>query len=233
MNRLDIKENAKIEHNPLDAVILRGKEEILETWCASAQVVSSIAINDAPVKTWATLTILITNLRLIAIREVGLLDANFDLFTEMGLESISGVSIREVLFQKFVIINYRAQGGTAELALAGLDDRIGADKEASPNPFKPTDEKPLAMFVRSLDKAVRKRLHEVELEKNRERTVFDFGALRDQMANGGIVVTSVKCPNCGANLDLPETGDTVRCEYCGSRIHAFDLLQKLKELLAP
>jgi transcription initiation factor IIE alpha subunit len=84
----------------------------------------------------------------------------------------------------------------------------------------------------SLDKAVRTRLEELELEKTREKTVFDFSALRDQMANGGIVVTTVKCPSCGANLDLPEKGDSIRCEYCGSNVQAVDVMQKLKELLS-
>jgi hypothetical protein len=122
VGRLDIQASDTAKQNPLDAVIFRGGEAIRETWSASAQVVSSWRVNNQLMKTSASLTLLITNFRLIAIREMGLLSSNYDLFTEMDLESIGGVSLREVLFQTSVVVNYRAQGGTAELALFNLDE---------------------------------------------------------------------------------------------------------------
>jgi ribosomal protein S27AE len=228
---LDIPQSGKAEKNPLDAVILRGGEVVRERWSASAQIVLSSSANGRPSLNSASLIVLITNLRLIAIREMGFHSSNYDLFTEMDLESISGVSLRDLLLDTLVVVNYRAQGGTAELALFGLDDTPEENRE-SPNPFKPSSDQPLKRFMASLEQAVRTRLKEVELEKNRERAVFDFSALRDQMANGGIVVTTVRCPSCGANIDLPSTGDTIKCGYCGSSIQAIDLLRKLKELLS-
>lgn len=228
---MDIPQSGKAEKNPLDAVILRGGEVVRERWSASAQIVLSSSANGRPSLNSASLIVLITNLRLIAIREMGFHSSNYDLFTEMDLESISGVSLRDLLLDTLVVVNYRAQGGTAELALFGLDDTPEENRE-SPNPFKPSSDQPLKRFMASLEQAVRTRLKEVELEKNRERAVFDFSALRDQMANGGIVVTTVRCPSCGANIDLPSTGDTIKCGYCGSSIQAIDLLRKLKELLS-
>ncbi len=230
-DQLDIPESVKDKKNPLDAVILRGDEAIRERWSANAQIAPSSNADGRPSLNSASLLVLITNLRLIAIRETGFNSINYDLFTEMDLESISGVSLRDLLVHRLVVVNYRAQGGTAELALSGLDD-TPEEKRESPNPFNPSGDQPHKRFMASLEQAVRTRLKEVELEKSRERAVFDFSALRDQMARGGIVVTTVRCPSCGANIDLPSTGDTIKCGYCGSSIQAIDLLKKLKELLS-
>jgi len=228
---LEIPGNNQTIKNPLDAVILRSGEEVKQTWTAGTPVASSISVDGVPARTSASLTVLITDLRLIAIRETGILATNYDLYTEMDLEAISGLSLRDVMFQRAVVVNYRAQGGTAELILTGLDDHLEGDRE-TPNPFKPNSDAPAKRFIASLDTAVRKRIEEVEIEKKRDRIIFDFAALRDLMENGGIVVTTVKCPSCGANVDLPKNGDTFTCAYCGSAIHAVDVMKKLRELIS-
>ena len=61
--------------------------------------------------------------------------------------------------------------------------------------------------------------------------VIDFTWLRDYLDKGGIILTTVKCPQCGAALELPKTGTATKCQYCGSGIYALDLLEKLKGVL--
>ncbi len=52
---------------------------------------------------------------------------------------------------------------------------------------------------------------------------MDFSTIRDLLEKGGVVLYTVKCPNCGAPLELPERGSKIRCEHCG--------VKKLSELL--
>ena len=33
-----------------------------------------------------------------------------------------------------------------------------------------------------------------------------------------IELTSLKCPECGASLDIPEERDHIFCQYCGTKI---------------
>lgn len=81
---------------------------------------------------------------------------------------------------------------------------------------------------------VRRRLQEVEEEKRRERVQFviDFSFLKKEMLKGGIVVQTVKCPSCGASIDLPTTGTSTKCQYCGSAVQAHDIFEKMKGLIA-
>jgi len=59
----------------------------------------------------------------------------------------------------------------------------------------------------------------------------DFAWIRDYLDKGGLVLTTIKCPQCGANLDLPKEGNNTRCKYCGASIYAQDILEKFKGLL--
>ncbi len=61
--------------------------------------------------------------------------------------------------------------------------------------------------------------------------VLDFSSLKEQMAKGGLVVQTIKCPTCGASVDLPSNGNTTKCQYCQSTIYAADLFEKLKVML--
>ena len=60
---------------------------------------------------------------------------------------------------------------------------------------------------------------------------LDFTWLRGEMERGGLLLSAVKCPQCGGNLELPKSGDVVNCKYCGSSVHAVDVFDKLKSLI--
>ena len=59
----------------------------------------------------------------------------------------------------------------------------------------------------------------------------DFSWLREFLQNGGYVVTSFKCPNCGGGIEIPKEGETTKCGHCGSIVHAVDVIKMIKELI--
>jgi ribosomal protein S27AE len=79
----------------------------------------------------------------------------------------------------------------------------------------------------------RRRKEELESEKRKERVqvVLDFSSLRDYMEKGGLVLQKTKCPECGAPMALPTTGNQIKCEHCGSMIYAQDIFEKVRSLI--
>jgi hypothetical protein len=75
---------------------------------------------------------------------------------------------------------------------------------------------------------------EMDKEKAKEnvQVVFDFSSLKDELAKGGVVMTTCKCPNCNAMVDIPETGKVLICKYCGTPIKAVDIFEKIKSLIS-
>ena len=47
---------------------------------------------------------------------------------------------------------------------------------------------------------------------------FTGTAVDSQAANGNVVVVPLNCPNCGADLDVPEGVQRVTCRFCNSRL---------------
>jgi DNA-directed RNA polymerase subunit RPC12/RpoP len=83
------------------------------------------------------------------------------------------------------------------------------------------------------DEVERLRAKRVEELRRRERPVIvDFSALRDILEKGGISTFVPRCPNCGATIQLPESGESVKCPYGGATIYAKDILEWLKELMS-
>jgi len=76
--------------------------------------------------------------------------------------------------------------------------------------------------------AIRESFERVRLRK---AITLDFVKLAKLMASTGVIVKAIKCPNCGANIDLPKKGDTVKCPYCNATIKAIDVYEMIKELL--
>lgn len=62
--------------------------------------------------------------------------------------------------------------------------------------------------------------------------VIDFSALRELVEKGGIVLTTFKCPHCGAPIKLPEEGTEIICNHCRSTIYAKDIFDKIKSLIS-
>jgi len=60
---------------------------------------------------------------------------------------------------------------------------------------------------------------------------LDFSWLTEFMKKGGYVLTTFNCPRCGAAVNLPEEGEVLKCEHCGSTVYAFDVIKRIKELM--
>jgi hypothetical protein len=90
-----------------------------------------------------------------------------------------------------------------------------------------------ALWQNQIMSAMRTKLEKIENEKTRERVqlVLDFSGLKDYMTKGGLVLQTMKCPECGAPLKLPESGNQTKCEHCGNTILAQDIFEKIKNLI--
>ena len=94
----------------------------------------------------------------------------------------------------------------------------------------------LSASIDSLAKGIVSELSELHEQKLHPKQVnlnvnLDFSWIRGEMDKGGLVLSMVKCPQCGSTLNLPETGSLVKCQYCGSTIRATDVFDKLKGLM--
>jgi ribosomal protein S27AE len=83
-----------------------------------------------------------------------------------------------------------------------------------------------------VDDLIKRRAREIEEERKRERVQFviDFSFLKAQIERGGLVLSTVKCPNCMGPLTLPDSGNITNCGHCGATIRAVGVFDKLKVL---
>lgn len=70
-----------------------------------------------------------------------------------------------------------------------------------------------------------------ELERKKPSVVLDFSFLQTYMKKGGMIITTLKCPECGGKIKLPEKGTQTFCEHCGSTIYAENMFDKIKQLI--
>ena len=73
----------------------------------------------------------------------------------------------------------------------------------------------------------------IQKEKQRDhvQVVLDFSSLRETLAKGGVVATTLTCPQCSGPLHIPEAGRQTICKYCGASIRPVDLFDKIKSLV--
>ncbi len=72
-----------------------------------------------------------------------------------------------------------------------------------------------------------------EMDKTKQSTQInlDFSSLKEILAKGGMVMTTYRCPDCNGTLTLPEAGETMTCQYCGTSIKPVDIFQRIKSLI--
>ncbi|MBU0684413.1 MAG: Zn-ribbon-containing protein [Candidatus Thermoplasmatota archaeon] len=85
----------------------------------------------------------------------------------------------------------------------------------------------------ALSSQIASRRAEIEEEKRKSKIqyVVDFSFLKAQMERGGISLQSIKCPSCGASVQLPTQGSYFKCSYCASLIQSQDVFDRMKGLL--
>jgi hypothetical protein len=84
-----------------------------------------------------------------------------------------------------------------------------------------------------VETAIKMRKEETEAEKKRDKihVMLDFSFLKSVMEKGGLVMQVLKCPECGASVDFPKSGNQTQCVHCGKTIYAQDIFEKVKGLI--
>ena len=159
-------------------------------------------------------SILLTNRRLVFEHSSGLLTKQSYCLLSLPLLSIQDVNVERGFFKGRLVIIARGEG------YSGLP-RIETEVD-SPDQWR-----------MSVLAQITARHAAIEEEKRRSRIqyVLDFSFLKTEMERGGVVLSSFKCPNCGASVELPPGGTSCTCAYCKSVIQAQDIFEKIKGLL--
>jgi DNA-directed RNA polymerase subunit RPC12/RpoP len=84
-----------------------------------------------------------------------------------------------------------------------------------------------------VEDAIKQRRDEMEAEKKRDKVhvMLDFSFLKSIMEKGGMVMQVLKCPECGASVEFPKSGNETVCTHCGKTIYAQDVFEKVKGLI--
>jgi hypothetical protein len=156
----------------------------------------------------------LTNKRLIFEHVSGIFTKRVYVTLDLPLEGVSSVTAEGTIGKKLVV--YAKSGFVSDFPVR-LD-------------FSVRDPKQWQGLITSTSKA---RLESIEAEKRKERVqiVLDFGALKEYMTKGGLVLQTVKCPHCGAPIKIPQSGNQTICEYCGNTVLALDIFEKIKSLI--
>jgi ribosomal protein S27AE len=156
----------------------------------------------------------LTNKRLIFEHESGIFTKRVYVTLDLPLEGVSSSSVEGVLGKKLAV--YVKKGFVSDFPVR-LDFNV----------------KEPAQWQGRIRATAEANILHIEAEKRRERVqiVLDFGALKEYMARGGVVLQTMKCPECGAPLRLPATGNQTKCEHCGNTILAQDIFDKIKSLI--
>jgi ribosomal protein S27AE len=171
-----------------------------------------------------------TTRRLILLVRKGFIETYYELLESIDYDKIKGLTTKTwdygISSKTDVIFNFEAGEAMNRLELWGL--RVIDPISLAIGGMVDIDELKQEMWARQKRCA---ELKEQERRQDKVQLVLDFSALKEQMAKGGLVVQTIKCPTCGANVDLPAKGNTIKCQYCQSTIYAADLFEKLKEML--
>lgn len=156
----------------------------------------------------------LTNKRLVFEHESGIFSKRVYVTLDLPLEGVANVSVEGMLQRKLVV--YAKKGFVSSFPVR-LD-------------FSVQDP---AQWQGRIMSALKIRLESIESEKKRERVqlVPDFTALKEYMIRGGLVLQTMKCPECGGPIKLPESGSQTKCEHCGNTILAQDIFEKIKNLI--
>jgi hypothetical protein len=144
----------------------------------------------------------LSNKRLIFQHTSGILTKRAYVTLDLPLEGIQNVAIEGTLIKHLTV--YAKKGFVGSFP-AKLDFSVN-----SPD-----------LWHEKLMYAMNIRLGTID-RKEKLEALLDFGALKDFMLKGGLVLQSVKCP---------ESGNQTTCDHCGNTILARDIFEKIRSLI--
>ena len=196
------------------SIILEKGENIVASWWGNRETCEKVILEGSSVeqKTRKRGLLVLTNRRLLFLDEHGVFGKSYHQTLSILVEKVDAISMGGT-FMPFVSI---ADGVVMHVFHI---DGVGKNEFES--------------FKQTIVEQCQKRSEEIAKEKKKERVqiVLDFSALREYMEKGGLVLRKTKCPECGANIPLPDAGNQTKCKHCGSVIYAQDIFEKIKSLI--
>ncbi|HEY3420773.1 MAG TPA: hypothetical protein VGK23_09490 [Methanomassiliicoccales archaeon] len=200
-------------------IIFRPRETMIRIWQCSK-------LNTSNSHEGVPGYLLASNHKVYFIKSSGLFNKVYTVSDMVAYENMGGVSFKEAFFEKFILINSQLGGDSMSLKFMELTeaDPLTLNRKGSPS---------LQGIQQLLNQTAQKRLQEIEDEKRKEKIqyVLDFSFLKAEMEKGGLVIQTIKCPSCHANITLPSNGSDMKCQYCGSMVYAKDVFEKMKALI--
>lgn len=182
--------------------------------------------------------LILTSQRLLLIEQKGVFNKAFALGREIGLERVTSCSItggvgnsgnmnmgRSISSLK---IN-DAQGGMEWIHIFG---QLSFFDTRTMQPGQQLDETSKQAFAERVRRMMDERVKVAGEQKAEVAPAMDFPTLKSEIEKGGVILTTIKCPACNANLDLPPSGTNVQCQNCGSAVRAQDIYEKMKGFIS-
>lgn len=200
------------------SIFLESNEKILTSWIGDRETMEKIVVQQGygratqNVKTRKRGYLILTNQKMVFLEEHGVFGKSYHPVMSIQLGKLGGVSMGGTLMP---FISIADENGPNVFHLAGIGK----------NEFEGF-RKYIADWC-----TYRKNELAAERRKDKVQVVIDFTGLKQYMANGGLVLQKTKCPECNAPLPLPESGNQIICQHCGSTILAQDIFEKIKGLI--
>jgi|SRR3990170_6856009 len=210
-----------IDTTILNCVIKENTESFLHSWTGN-HTVQNVRVVQGSSHTTTTVQIgalLLTSRRLIWLerRQTGVWKpvVSFQVVTETPLEKIKGVS-----------------GESGDSSTWGFPKKVSIVDDTGENTFD-LQYAFLELLKPMIENAVKIRRDEIETEKRKDKVhvMLDFSFLKTIMEKGGLTMQVLKCPECGATIDFPKSGNETVCSHCGKAIYAQDIFEKIKGLI--
>jgi DNA-directed RNA polymerase subunit RPC12/RpoP len=163
--------------------------------------------------------LLLTSRRLIWLerRQIGVWkpQINYQVAVDMPLETVKSVSAES--------------GDSGDWEKMRKVSIVGSDGEKTFNLENAFQE----LLRPMVENAIKQRRDEIEAEKKRDKVhvMLDFSFLKSVMEKGGLMMQVLKCPECGASVEFPKSGNETTCTHCGKTIYAQDVFEKVKGLI--
>lgn len=210
-----------IDPTVLKSIIIDKSEFILNIWTGNRHILNDKApVGPARQKMLIQIgALLLTSRRLIWLerRRLGVWkpQITYQVSLDMPLEDVKGVSAES--------------GDSGNWESAKKVSIVTNDGEKTFNLQNAFQE----LLRPMIESAIKTRRDENEAERKRDKihVMLDFSFLKSIMEKGGLMMQVLKCPECGATVDFPKTGNEIKCIHCGKTIYAQDVFEKVKGLI--